>query len=40
VGITNLGVGGLSLFYDTDESIEGKNAFMEKRKPDFTQYRK
>lgn len=39
VGITNLGVGGLSLFYDTDESIEGKNAFMEKRKPDFTQYR-
>lgn len=40
VGITNLGVGGLSMFYDTDESIEGKNAFMEKRKPDFTQYRK
>jgi dihydroxynaphthoic acid synthetase len=40
VGITNLGVGGLSMFYDTDESIEGKNAFMEKRKPDFAQYRK
>jgi dihydroxynaphthoic acid synthetase len=40
VGITNLGVGGLSLFYDTDESIEGKNAFMEKRMPDFARYRK
>lgn len=40
VGITNLGVGGLSMFYDTDESIEGKNAFMEKRMPDFARYRK
>jgi len=39
-GITHLGVGGLSMFYDTDESIEGKNAFMEKRKPDFSNYRK
>jgi dihydroxynaphthoic acid synthetase len=39
-GITHLGVGGLSMFYDTDESIEGKNAFIEKRKPDFSNYRK
>jgi len=40
VGITNLGVGGLSMFYGTDESVEGRNAFMEKRKPDFALYRK
>ena len=39
VGITNLGVGGLSMFYGTDESVEGRNAFMEKRKPDFSKYR-
>lgn len=39
-GITNLGVGGLSLFYGTDESMEGRNAFMEKRKPDFSRFRK
>ncbi len=38
-GVTNLGVGGLSMFYDTEESLEGKNAFMEKRKPDFKKYR-
>ena len=34
-GITNLGVGGLSLYYGTEEAVEGKNAFLEKRKPDF-----
>ncbi|TFG04554.1 MAG: 1,4-dihydroxy-2-naphthoyl-CoA synthase [Promethearchaeota archaeon] len=34
-GITQLGVGGLSLYYGTDEAVEGKNAFLEKRKPDF-----
>lgn len=39
-GITHLGVGGLSMFYGTEESLEGKNAFMEKRKPDFAKYRK
>ncbi len=39
-GVTHLGVAGLSLFYDTPESLEGKNAFMEKRKPDFSLYRK
>ena len=38
-GITNLGVGGLSLFYGTEESMEGRNAFMEKRKPDFGRFR-
>ncbi|MEW6441082.1 MAG: enoyl-CoA hydratase-related protein [bacterium] len=39
-GITHLGVGGLSLYYDTDEAIEGRNAFVEKRTPDFAPYRK
>lgn len=34
-GITELGVGGLSLYYGTGESEEGRNAFMERRKPDF-----
>jgi dihydroxynaphthoic acid synthetase len=38
-GITNLGVGGLSMFYNTEESVEGRNAFMEKRQPDFDKYR-
>jgi len=40
VGITNLGVGGLSMFYDTEESLEGRNAFMEKRPPEFSKFRK
>ncbi len=38
-GITNLGIGGLSLFYDTEESVEGTRAFMEKRDPDFSKFR-
>ncbi|AGK61195.1 1,4-Dihydroxy-2-naphthoyl-CoA synthase [Archaeoglobus sulfaticallidus PM70-1] len=37
-GITELGVGGLSLYYMSDESVEGRNAFMEKRMPDFWKY--
>jgi len=40
VGITNLGVGGLSLYYGTEEAVEGRNAFMEKRQPDFNKFRK
>ena len=39
-GITHLGVGGLSMYYDTEEALEGKNAFLEKRSPDFGPYRK
>jgi dihydroxynaphthoic acid synthetase len=39
-GATMLGVGGLSFYYGTDEALEGNNAFLEKRKPDFNQFRK
>jgi dihydroxynaphthoic acid synthetase len=39
MGISNLGVGGLSMFYETEESLEGKTAFMEKRMPDFARFR-
>jgi len=40
IGITNLGIGGLSLYYGTEEAVEGRNAFMEKRQPDFNKFRK
>jgi len=39
-GITHLGVGALSMYYDTDEAVEGNRAFGEKRKPDFSPFRK
>jgi len=39
-GITQLGIGGLSLYYGTEEAMEGKNAFLEKHKPNFNQFRK
>lgn len=39
IGISNLGVGGLGMYYETEESLEGKTAFMEKRKPNFSKYR-
>lgn len=39
-GITQLAMGSLAMFYDTPESREGKNAFLEKRPVDFSQFRK
>lgn len=38
-GITNLSVGALSLYYGTEEAMEGRDAFMEKRPPDFRKFR-
>ena len=34
-GITELGFSALELYYQTAEAQEGRNAFVEKRKPDF-----
>ena len=39
-GIGALGLQALSLYYDTDESKEGGDAFREKREPDFRKYAK
>jgi naphthoate synthase len=38
-GITQLGVGALSLFFESEEAMEGKKAFEERRKPDFARFR-
>lgn len=39
-GIGSLGFQALSLYYQTEESKEGVNAFLEKRKPDFRKRQK
>lgn len=39
-GISQLAMGSLAMFYNTEESNEGKNAFLEKRPVDFNQFRK
>jgi naphthoate synthase len=39
-GIQAIAHGATSLFYTTEESKEGRRAFLEKRKPDFSRYRK
>jgi 1,4-dihydroxy-2-naphthoyl-CoA synthase len=39
-GIGALGGTALALYYATDEAMEGRNAFLERRKPDFRKPRK
>ncbi len=39
-GISSMGMQALALYYNTDESREGVNAFIEKRKPEFRKFAK
>ena len=39
-GIGAVALRGLALYYGTEEALEGKNAFLEKRKPDFARFRR
>ena len=39
-GIGSLALRGLALYYGTDEALEGKTAFFEKRKPEFAKFRR
>lgn len=39
-GIQELAGNATMLYYYTDEAQEGKNAFLEKRKPDFSKYKR
>jgi dihydroxynaphthoic acid synthetase len=39
-GISNIAMGALELYYQTDEALEGVNAFMERRPVDFSKFRK
>src|SRR3546814_10248457 len=34
-GVEAFASSALALYYDTDEAMEGRNAFIEKRRPDF-----
>ena len=39
-GIGTLGISALGLYYGTEEALEGQRAFMERRPPDFRQFRR
>ncbi len=39
-GIGAVALRGLALYYGTEEAVEGKNAFLEKRKPNFSKFRR
>ena len=39
-GVEAFASSALALYYDTDEAMEGRNAFIEKRRPDFGKFAK
>jgi len=39
-GIGGLGMSAVALYYGTEEALEGKTAFLERRKPDFGRFRR
>jgi dihydroxynaphthoic acid synthetase len=39
-GVGALGISAVTLYYGTDEALEGQRAFAESRKPDFRQFRR
>jgi len=39
-GIHMMGKPACDLYFGTEEAMEGRNAFMEKRQPDFKKFRK
>ncbi|WP_019122642.1 1,4-dihydroxy-2-naphthoyl-CoA synthase [Brevibacillus massiliensis] len=39
-GISQLAMGSLAMFYNTEEAMEGRNAFVEKRQVNFARFRK
>jgi len=39
-GIGAVALRGLALYYGTEEALEGKNAFLEKRTPEFAKFRR
>lgn len=39
-GISQMAMGSLAMFYNTDEAMEGRNAFVEKRPVNFRKFRK
>lgn len=39
-GTSAIGMRALALYYGTAEAVEGRNAFMERRSPDFAKFRR
>ena len=39
-GISQMGLGSVAMYYNSEEALEGKNAFVEKRPVDFNKFRK
>ena len=39
LGQVKMAANGLAAFVNSEEAADGRNAFLEKRKPDFTKFR-